>query len=49
MELFILMSPSRLVTINQTDLNESNRARRGDSRKNVLAETLMPEFVYGQA
>lgn len=38
-----------LVATNEGDLNENDRARRGDRRKDVFAEALMPKFVHGQA
>ena len=37
-----------LVTTNEGDLNENNRAGGGNRGKDVLAEAVMPEFVHGQ-
>jgi hypothetical protein len=38
-----------LVVSNERDLNENDRAHRGDRREDMFAEAIMPKFVHGHA
>jgi hypothetical protein len=38
-----------LVATNEGDLNEKDRAHRGDRGKDVFAETIVPEIVHRRA
>ena len=38
-----------LVTANKGDLDENDRARGGDRRKDMFAEAFVPKLIHGQA